>query len=149
MITTLQERFWNKVHKTNTCWLWTAYRSVKGYGRISIGSRKLKLVHRLAYEWAIGPIPKGLQIDHLCRTRNCVRSSHLEVVTSKENQHRGLGNGERDKTHCPAGHLYLGTNLYEPPGRPHRMCRICAAKAQRVYYARRKQQAQGVYAWTS
>ena len=69
--------------------------------------------HRYAYEELVGPIPEGLQLDHLCRNRSCVNPDHLEPVTCRENLRRGetLNAANLAKTHCPAGHPYAGENL--------------------------------------
>jgi len=83
-----QERFWSKVAKTDTCWLWTAHRNVSGYGKFMIrvdGSHRASLAHRVAYELAVGPIPEGFHIDHTCHNPACVKPSHLRPVTNKEN----------------------------------------------------------------
>src|SRR3972149_6494085 len=70
------ERFWEKVDKTETCWLWIASINVDGYGRFytrnkHTGKRKHWRAHRYSYVKFIGKIPKGLTLDHLCRVRNC------------------------------------------------------------------------------
>lgn len=99
-------RFWKRVEKTDTCWIWTAGKTKQGYGAFSPTKGNKQLVHRWAYETFIGPIPDGLVIDHLCRNRACVRPEHLEPVTNEENLRRGLGyalqNGMR--TACVNGH---------------------------------------------
>ncbi len=92
-------RFWSKVNKTTDCWLWTgtilksSVQSRNGYGlfhpRQREGSPNLVYAHRYAYEAIKGPIPAGLQIDHLCRVHNCVNPDHLEAVTQLENMRRG------------------------------------------------------------
>ena len=81
MSNTLYQRFWAKVNKTDTCWLWTAS-TLNGYGQIKAGGRfgKILLAHRVAYEMLVGPIPEGLQLDHLCRVTLCVNPKHLEPV---------------------------------------------------------------------
>jgi HNH endonuclease len=71
------------------CWIWDGAKIPQGYGTTSVDGRTVG-VHRVAYERAHGPIPAGLEIDHLCRTRPCVRPEHLEPVTTAENQRRGL-----------------------------------------------------------
>jgi hypothetical protein len=86
--TTLESRFWSKVTKTETCWIWTGSDNAIGYGRISVDGR-LHYAHRWSYEQARGPIPDGWVVDHLCRTPQCVNPSHLEAVTHHENNVRG------------------------------------------------------------
>lgn len=128
-------RFWAKVNKTGPvpdyapdlgpCWLWLAAKN-KGYGCFGV-TGKMVLAHRYAYELAIGPIPSGLTIDHLCRTPSCVNPAHLEPVTHRENVLRGVGPTAQQarKTHClPGGHPLSGDNLYlRPNGK--RECRTC------------------------
>lgn len=82
------KRFWDKVDKTSSCWLWQAKENVVGYGRIRIGGRKV-LAHRYSYELLKGEIPNGLELDHLCRVPACVNPDHLEPVTRRENITRG------------------------------------------------------------
>ena len=85
------ERFWSKVNKTDTCWLWIGAIDHGGYGTFGASAGHSRRAHRWAYEAANGPIPEGLHIDHLCRVRNCVNPDHLEVVTLAENTRRGIG----------------------------------------------------------
>lgn len=119
------ERFWAKVEKTEACWLWSASRNQDGYGLFSIEGRH-NVAHRVAYEWLIGPIPTGLQLDHLCRVRNCVNPEHLEPVTCRENVLRGEGLAAINArlTHCSKGHPYVGENLIPKAGGGRR-CRAC------------------------
>lgn len=89
----IMDRIWASVEKTATCWLWTAKKvDGKGYGQIVISGHQGKTaqVHRVVYEALVGPIPKGLLLDHLCRVHRCCRPDHLEPVTQSENQRRGL-----------------------------------------------------------
>lgn len=106
------------------CWVWTDYISPKGYGRFWDGSR-IQLAHRVSYELHRGPITEGLQIDHLCRNRRCIRPDHLEVVTSRENWQRGnsITRALADKAMCPSGHPYNHANTRMCQGR--RYCRAC------------------------
>jgi hypothetical protein len=111
--------------KTN-CWLWMgAASNGRGiqYGNISIGGKARK-VHRIVYEMRIGPIPKGKEIDHLCRNSRCCNPDHLEAIPHKENTRRGqAGKYQLLKTHCPQGHEYSPDNTYVYKGS--RECRIC------------------------
>ena len=132
------ERFFSKVSKTETCWIWTAAHNGIGYGRIRIGGRSGRLLyaHRLSYELVNGAIPEGLVIDHLCKNPSCVNPSHLDAVPQKINAQRGdagkhmkIYNGL--KTHCPSGHAYDDDNTHHSPsGRRH--CRACARLRSRV-----------------
>lgn len=69
------------------CFIWTGAPSIKGYGRIAINGKDLK-VHRLVASLAYGRVPAGMVIDHLCRNRLCVNPKHLEIVTNKINLSR-------------------------------------------------------------
>lgn len=80
----LAERFWEKVSKTEECWLWSACLATNGYGQIRDGDR-MRLVHRVSYEMFFGPIPDGLFVDHLCFNRACVNPEHLRLATNKQN----------------------------------------------------------------
>ena|SRR5690349_12101561 len=108
-----------------SCWRWEGARIPEGYGQITIGG-KIRFVHRVVYEWFCGPIPEGLQIDHLCRNTTCANPMHLEPVTPQVNSHRGVGVGAVNvaKTHCPRGHAYDARNTYVRADRS-RDCRAC------------------------
>ena len=87
---TIQERFESHIEPITVsgCWLWMSYTTKAGYGRFKING-KMDYAHRVAYKMYKGQIPKGLQIDHLCRVRGCCNPDHLEAVTCKENNRRG------------------------------------------------------------
>lgn len=87
------QRFWAKVTKTETCWLWTGSLTHDGYGRFRLPTGHV-LAHRWSYEQLVGPIPEGLVLDHVhkrgCRHRNCVNPAHLEPVTNAVNVARAV-----------------------------------------------------------
>jgi hypothetical protein len=72
---------------TTPCWIWQRKTNNHGYGKAWRGSEQI-YAHRLYYEREHGPIPDGLELDHLCVTPPCVRPSHLEPVTHAENSRR-------------------------------------------------------------
>jgi hypothetical protein len=116
------ERFWPNVNKTDSCWLWTAYIKPNGYASFYPGGGRhvpKTYVHRWAWETKNGPVPNGLEIDHLCNIRHCVNPEHLEVVTRREN----LDRRNARHTHCRRGHLMEGDNVYT--WRDQRYCRAC------------------------
>jgi len=125
--TPIEQRFWTKVQKTETCWLWTAA-TTGGYGVIGAGGagNGYVLAHRYSYETLVGPIPDGLQIDHLCRVRHCVRPDHLEAVERRTNLLRGVSPPavQSRQTHCKNGHPFESGNTYVDP-RGKRRCRTC------------------------
>ena len=98
------EKMWAKIDKQpNGCWHWTGGINPDGYGASTKGlGVSSSAAHRAMYELVVGPIPKGMTLDHLCHTRNllscwsadpclhrrCVNPSHLEVVTAGENARR-------------------------------------------------------------
>ena len=145
-----EERFWEKVNKSGLapayrpdlgpCWIWTASVNAKGYG-IMGAKNGSTLAHVISYNIHLGNVPGGMQIDHLCRIRNCVNPNHMEVVTPRVNVNRGYGPTaiHARKTHCPKGHPYSGENLYLTPGGRSRHCRECVRQSQMRYQKRKKQ----------
>lgn len=85
----IKYRFFQKVNKTDQCWLWLGTINQYGYGMFRKGKDTITTgAHRISYELFIGEIPFGLELDHKCRVRNCVNPKHLEAVTRKENASR-------------------------------------------------------------
>lgn len=110
------------------CWLWTGT-TAQGYGAFYAPGSKSRNSHRLMWEHVNGPVPDGLELDHLCRIRNCVCPDHLEAVTHLENVRRGKVGS---KTHCPQGHPYTDkAYVVKDPRGYHRRCNVChAARAK-------------------
>jgi hypothetical protein len=153
---TLEERFWAKVNKDGPipphrpelgpCWEWTACGDERGYGKLGTDGGFVR-PYRYAIELLVGPIPDGLEPDHLCRNPACTKAvadkrgpAHLELVTHHENLLRGNGPSGRNarKTHCPQGHEYTPENtLLETKrgGRLGRRCRECTRALERARYA--------------
>lgn len=143
----LSERLMAKVIKdASGCWQYTGKPNpVNGYCTIGDQSRQ-RPAHRVAYEIFVGPIPEGMEIDHLCHTmdqacpggiecphRRCVNPAHLEPVTRTENNRRSLSPSavNQRKTHCAKGHEFsventIAKTIQTPSGpNPRRACREC------------------------
>ena len=128
------ERLMRRVRKLpNGCWEWTGQIMDDGHGVCGYRGRRNALAHRAVYTELVGPIPRGLTLDHLCHTRDvscqlgnacphrrCVNPDHLEPVTSAENTRRG---GMSRRTSCPKNHPYDDANTLISNGR--RYCRQC------------------------
>lgn len=116
-----------------------------GYsGTVICGER---LAHRIAYAEAMGPIPAGLTIDHLCRNRACINPGHLEAVTRTENTLRA--NAARGlMTHCRRGHEFTPDNI-KVGSDGYRTCRTCYREKDRVSKARTRALAREFLALTA
>lgn len=115
------------------CWTANVLDNGHGYRTIADSSGKKHYVHRLAYEHFRGPIPSGMEIDHLCRNRACFNPEHLEPVTRAENGRRAReANGLPEK--CRRG---LHSDWYYPKSRP-RQCRVCMFAAPSRHSKKKK-----------
>ena len=140
-----ERRFIAKVVITDSCWLWTGGKTTLGYGVMGVGSKsggdyRHVMAYRFGYEAMIGPIPKGLELDHLCRNPSCVNPAHLEPVTHRENMLRGLNNLAAKRavqTHCVHGHPFDEANT-KVTARGSRKCRTCHRTAERVRQRRKR-----------
>lgn len=135
--------FWAKVDPTGFCWNWMAGVCEWGYGQFNVNRTGKKLqAHRISYTTLVGPIPEGLELDHLCRNTSCVNPDHLEPVTRGENQRRipalirpghkhgwlpsWVTSGKNITGYCKHGHEYTEANTYTyKDGRTD--CRTCKA----------------------
>lgn len=129
----LADRLWPRINKRGDgCWVWTGALNASGYGVIGLGAMTLARVHRLTYEMLVGPIPEGLQLDHLCRVRACCNPTHLEPVTNRENFLRGehpIARAVRSNRCARDLHDMAVTAHVRPNGT--RYCRACASAAKR------------------
>ena len=129
----MPERFWSHVIRWDAdCWTWVGPHQSIGYAIFG-----KTVAHRVAYELSVGPVPAGMELDHLCRNRGCVNPAHLEPVTRRENVMRSdsFAAVNAAKTHCPNGHPYSGGNLHVRPNGDRR-CRTCVKAANDRRYAR-------------
>lgn len=127
---------WRKITISNVedCWIWKGAK-LHGYGVTS--HKKLdKYAHRWMYKKLIGPIPKELCVDHLCRNRACVNPFHMELVSIGVNVMRGdtIPSRNAKKTHCPNGHPFdeIHTYLRRDRGGKGRHCRTCSNERRRI-----------------
>lgn len=110
------------VDPNSNCWRWNGSVTHGGYGRIKVTTSQAAYVHRVTYEALVGPIPCGMELDHLCRVRSCVNPEHLEPVTRTVNNQRAHSYHSA-KTSCPQGHPYDEENTLTSGGKRH--CRAC------------------------
>jgi hypothetical protein len=119
------------------CWRRSVRIGSKGYSQFWFDGR-LHQAHRVSHVLFVGPIPDGYEVDHVkargCRFKNCIRPSHLEAVTGRENSLRGgsVSAVNARVTHCPQGHEYTPDNIYwVGPKKNGRQCKTCTrAKAR-------------------
>lgn len=135
----LVDRLLEKIEKTESCWVWTGSKTggIGSYGLIWSNGRK-QLAHRAMYEMNVGPIPDGLELDHVCRNKSCVNPDHLEPVTHFENMKRAeVGWKNREKTACPKGHEYTAENTRITHGS--RSCKQCESAYNQRRWAKYKE----------
>lgn len=112
---------------SSVCWEWEGARDRLGYGRVSAKTYGGPMAHKVIYEVLVGPVPNGLELDHLCSNPPCYNPAHLEPVTHAENVRRAA----RRITHCPQGHKYTDENTKIRRGK--RECRVCVQEGRRRY----------------
>jgi hypothetical protein len=138
----LPKTFWSKAvvsdpppHQPDLgpCWLWSGSTNQRGYGYYG-WQGKIRLAHCVARRVLVGEWPDELQLDHLCRRRQCCRPSHLEPVTSAENNRRSReARGLEDA--CGKGHPWTEETLHiDPKGA--RVCKICREADRLRIFAR-------------
>ena len=123
------------------CWEWKLCVDKNGYGITHAGSStdgslKTVKVHRFVYQQMVGPIPEGMDIDHLCVNRKCANPDHLRPLAKPD--HGRLSPGgmiNKRKTHCPSGHSYSEFG-YTERNSGCRKCKVCSNARRKARYIR-------------
>lgn len=105
------------------CWIWLGEIDKKGYGRFSIGGRRVQ-AHIYLWTEKNGPLPPSIQLDHMCRRRACVRPEHMDPVSGSENVKRTFARYRRALEYCPALHRLDETGKATPEGGV--VCKLCS-----------------------
>jgi len=126
----VEKRFWGKVQKTDSCWIWTGGTNGHGYGSLVIdhtGNHRI-YAHRLSWIIHYGEILNGLQVLHKCDNPLCVNPEHLFLGTQKDNMDDMMAKGRKAKriiTHCKYGHEFtLENTIRDAEG--YKVCRTCS-----------------------
>ena len=122
----VEDRFLNKVNKTNSCWLWTASKNNSGYGEFNLNKKMVK-AHRVSWLLTFGEIPEGMCCLHKCDVRECVNPEHLFLGSNADNMADKKAKGRHqnsNKTHCKHGHEFNEVNTYVYSSGK-RSCRKC------------------------
>lgn len=122
------------------CWAWTGATNSSGYAVLRLdghgGVDEVRLAHRLSYEHFIGPIPEGLEPDHLCEQSDCVNPEHVEPVTHLENMRRSMSLERRGS--CARGHRATRKNLIRRSD-GFVQCRTCFNLTRRLRYHEKRE----------
>lgn len=115
------------------CWEFQGAKTKDGYGAVGVPGGKVRRTHRVVWEHLVGPVPEGLELDHLCKNAACVNPDHLEPVTHATNIRRAFNHRVERKhnTHCTHGHLRTRRKGVL-------VCKVCEAAATSRYLAKRK-----------
>jgi len=105
------------------CERWTGKLDRDGYG-----FHGRSRAHIVAWERAHGQVADGLELDHLCRRRNCCAPHHLEPITRAENEKRKSWRYRARRKLCPRGHELAKNGIVTPEGG--RVCRACNRAAE-------------------
>jgi hypothetical protein len=130
--------FWEKVQRSEGCWIWRGTERPDGYGWLALRRRERgQLPHRVAFALAHGALPSGKHVHHICGVRLCVRPDHLMLVAPAEHPFhdaRNVARANRERGTCRHGHAFTEMNTYvDNTGSRH--CRACHRETElRRYY---------------
>jgi hypothetical protein len=139
-----ERRFWARVSVSDACWEWKLVLK-GGYAHVANGIEtphgRTVACHRAAYMFAVGPIPDGYEVDHLCFNTACVRPEHLEAVPPLVNTRRSNSLGKVERAdQCANGHS-LDVHGVVRAERKQPRCRQCESESSRRYIAKKKREA--------
>lgn len=97
ILRTLEERFWAKVRRTESCWEWVGAKRQRGYGSVQFHG-KVRTAHRVAWELTRGPLDDSQYLDHICHNTSCVRPDHLRPGSQSQNMENRNGANSSSKT---------------------------------------------------
>jgi len=126
------------VGRPDECWAWKGYVMSNGY---PLGNQEP--AYRATWKLLVGPIPDGLELDHLCKNPLCVNPHHLEPVTQRENNRRSSSPPAllAGRPTCKHGHPFDVDNTGWRKGRNGalaRVCRTCSRLRMRQYAAAKR-----------
>lgn len=105
-----QRRFWLRVKKTSTCWIWTGPRFSHGYGQSNFYMNGTRFAHRVSWQIKNGTVTTGMDVMHSCDNPPCVRPSHLRLGTRKDNMRDCVLRGRHGSS--PPGKMPMGETHY-------------------------------------
>ena len=125
----LGEALRKRIKTSGDCWVWDGAVTPRGYGHLRHGGLDWR-AHRAAYSAFTGVIPRGSFVLHRCDVRACINPAHLFLGSARDNTADMIVKGrcrsgirQKERTHCPSGHAYIGENLFRSGNR--RRCRAC------------------------
>jgi hypothetical protein len=147
-----EERFFQKVVKTETCWFWSGAYNSRGYGSFSYNQKRIS-AHKYSYQSFVGEIPDGMYVCHSCDNKKCVNPQHLWLGTPKDNTQDMIAKGRgafqqellhkqfQKRSHCKRGHDFAVVGYRygtKSDGRKYRTCKECQKIKQREHRARKR-----------